>query len=153
MTGNCRTAAATLARDRPVLPVEVWTHTKGKATRDKLSHLVSLNYDTYVIDEVAGVPFDVRNLLCVPREANLTARSPALANAVATEQLVPTDRIFSHVFPCCAIRGACCRNPHSGCCLNRKTVLSVEPSGARLIGHKKWGHGKPAGEALRRSGL
>ena len=72
MTGNCRTAAATLARDRPVLPVEVWTHTKGKATRDKLSHLTSLNYDTYVIDEVAGVSFDVRNLLCVPRSANLT---------------------------------------------------------------------------------
>ena len=69
-----RGAAATLARDRPVLTVEVWTHTKDKATHDKLSHLASLNCDTYVIDEVAGVPFDVRNLLCVPREANLTTR-------------------------------------------------------------------------------
>ena len=147
-----RGAAATLARDRPVLTVEVWTHTKDKATRDKLSHLASLNYDTYVIDEVAGVPFDVRNLLCVPREANLTTRSPTLANAIATQQLVPTNRIFSHVFPCCALRGACCHNPRSGCCLDLETVRRVEPSAARLIGHTKWGRGKPAGGALRRSG-
>ena len=70
-----RGAAATLARDRPVLTIEVWTHTKAAATRSKLSHLAGLNYDAYVIDELAGIPWDVRNLLCLPREANLIARS------------------------------------------------------------------------------
>lgn len=128
-----RGAAATLARDRPVLTIEVWTHTKAAATRSKLSHLAGLNYDAYVIDELAGIPWDVRNLLCLPREANLIARSPALAAALATQKLVPTDRIFSHVFPCCSRRGACCRNPASGCCLDLATVRRVEPSAARLI--------------------
>ena len=128
-----RGAVATLARDRPVLTLEVWTHTKAGATHSMLSHLASLNYDTYVIDELAGIPWDVRNLLCLPREANLIARSPALAAALATQKLVPTDRIFSHVFPCCSRRGACCRNPASGCCLDLATVRRVEPSAARLI--------------------
>jgi len=103
------------------------------ATHSMLSHLASLNYDTYVIDELAGIPWDVRNLLCLPREANLIARSPALAAALATQKLVPTDRTFSHVLPCCSRRGACCRNPASGCCLDLATVRRVEPSAARLI--------------------
>lgn len=41
-----RGAESILARDRPVLTVEVWTHTKAAATRAKLAHLAQLNYDT-----------------------------------------------------------------------------------------------------------
>ena len=41
-----RGAESTLLRDRPVLTVEVWTHTKAAATRDKLAHLAQLSYDT-----------------------------------------------------------------------------------------------------------
>ena len=60
-------ANATLTRDAPIITVEVWVHTRAAATRRLMEHLGRIGYDAYLIEEVAGWPLDVRNLLCLHR--------------------------------------------------------------------------------------
>ena len=131
-------AAATLARDRPVMTVEVWTHVKTGATRTVLRHLLQLGYDPYVVDEVAGVPLDVRNLLLLPHERNLTrAGASAAFDAAVKARLLLKVRseadLFENVFPCCKQHAACCRN-RATCCRNLKAVHRHEPTAAKLLG-------------------
>ena len=60
-----RGASSTLARDAPLLAVEVHVHGNRTFTVELLSHLFGIGYSLYVVDEVCG-RLDCRNLLGAP---------------------------------------------------------------------------------------
>lgn len=117
-------ANATLTRDAPIITVEVWVHTRAAATRRLMEHLGRIGYDAYLIEEVAGWPLDVRNLLCLPRTRRMHLRpSPTLDLAVSARRLFAVDEasIFELAYPCCRRGGACCTKRQT-CCLDAAAV-------------------------------
>ena len=60
-------ARRVLERDQPLLTTESTVHYDANATRAQLSLLQAAGYDSYLIEEIAGMRADVRNLLHVPR--------------------------------------------------------------------------------------
>ena len=108
-----------------------------KFTRDLLSYIDSLGYDSFVIEEPCGVRADCRNLLNLPRRgatqrASPFYGSPTLDLATAARRLFAVDggSIFEHAYPCCARGGACCnKNTVGGA---HQLLLVMLPSSALL---------------------
>ena len=105
----------TIARDRPVLVLEVTVHHAPARTRALLARVDSLGYDAFMIEEICGMRPDCRNLLALPRPHRTEKRSrfsgsDALDLASASRALIPVDahNIGSLAFPCCRRGGACC---------------------------------------------
>ena len=118
-----------LERDQPLLTTESTVHYDANATRAQLSLLQAAGYDSYLIEEIAGMRADVRNLLHVPRSRKGSfVGSNALDLAVAAKVLfaVTPRTIASFAFPCCRRGGECCPVGPSGklarntCCMHWK---------------------------------
>ena len=132
----------TISRDMPIFTVECAVHKSPTYTKKLLSFLESLGYQTFLIEEEAGFPLDVRNLLNLPLRhrqrlggvvtadaapahtdrRNRTApnwnASHLLQKLVAMDRLIPVtaSTIFEHAYPCCATGGTCCSS-HAKCCM------------------------------------
>jgi FkbM family methyltransferase len=61
-----RGAVRTLKRDLPVFSVECAVHKSPAYTTRLLQFIASLGYQTLLVEEEAGIPLDVRNLLNLP---------------------------------------------------------------------------------------
>ena len=61
-----RGAVRTLKRDLPVFSVECAVHKSPDYTIKLLQFIASLGYQTLLVEEEAGIPLDVRNLLNIP---------------------------------------------------------------------------------------
>ena len=101
----------TLLRDQPVVATEATVHYAPERTTALIAFFESLSYDSYLIEEVAGMRADVRNILHLPRSrAAAFADSYALDLAVASKVLhaVGSRDVLQYAFPCCAAGAACC---------------------------------------------
>ena len=85
-----RGAVRTIARDRPMVTVEVFPKSLSRrvGTRLLLNFTESLGYHAFVVDESCGAPADCRNVLLVPAESiERFHGSPALDSAVNASRL------------------------------------------------------------------
>jgi len=62
-----RGGSRTLRRDAPVFTVECVVHKSPQYTTALLEQLAAMGYETLLVEEEAGLPFDTRNLLNLPR--------------------------------------------------------------------------------------
>lgn len=122
-----RGAATILKRDGPIVSTELRVHEDANATLAILRFVDSLSYDTFLVEEVCGIPrVDCRNLLLLPRHRRRQLlRSPTLDLATAARHLFKVDEatIFDHAYPCCRSGGECCPNGAShleSCCTKER---------------------------------
>ena len=138
-----RGGMGTLRRDKPIFSVECAVHKSPAYTEKLLNFIAGLGYITLLVEEEAGIPLDVRNLLNLPmrpRRAEVEAPlakvieqphrapqirdrvhqslSPTLHRHIVSGRLVRVNSstIFRHAYPCCTAGGACCRSPQR-CCM------------------------------------
>lgn len=71
-----------LQRDKPLLSYEVAVHRHQAHTKALLGYIDSLGYSSFLIEEIAGMTADVRNVLAVPASRlRAFTSSPALTAA------------------------------------------------------------------------
>jgi FkbM family methyltransferase len=116
-------AGAVCARDLPVLTTEVVVHLHPARTAALLTRLDAMGYDSFLLEEIAGLRPDTRNLLNIPRARTaefLGAHALDLAAASRALVAVTNASVFEYAFPCCRRGGACCpldrRGRARGCC-------------------------------------
>ena len=130
-------AMSTIARDQPLLSVELTVHKHPERTRSLLRLIDSLGYDALVVQEIAGVRCDIVNALCLPRSRRrLLANSNVLDLGVASRALVAVDAdtVNRTAFPCCVAGGACCPNPLDQMCCSHGLVQAWMNGVARAGG-------------------
>jgi len=124
-----------LQRDKPLLSYEVAVHRHQAHTKALLGYIDSLGYSSFLIEEIAGMTADVRNVLAVPASRlRAFTSSPALTAAYLGNALLPVDEstILLHAFPCCAPKQPCCPGGRNGCCAHwqvHKWIGSVVAQG------------------------
>ena len=134
--------AAVLARDQPLLSVELHVHKKPAQSQALLRQLTALGYDAYFVEEICGMRADCRNLLCVPRSRHASlVGSDALDAALQARAIFPVDAetILQYAFPCCR-RGAPCCSGRS-CCAHFKVHAYVNRglrSGTLTSAERMW---------------
>lgn len=136
-----RGALAVVRRDRPVIVTEAIVHSRREAAEAVLRHVRALGYDSYLIEEVAGIRADIRNLLHVPREMHASLRDMgALDVAVAARalQAVSAETIGQHAFPCCVRGGECCPAGGRDCCAHYRVDRWLRQSGGDHGGDLQW---------------
>ena len=128
----------TLARDAPVFTVECVVHKSPAYTRTLLEWIGSMGYETFLIEEEAGLPLDTRNVLCLPwsprskhtteagaaPEAGTKHRRKHWRDSATIRRFLGSGRLVhvnassvtEHAYPCCAQKGACCLSPRH-CCM------------------------------------
>ena len=130
-----RGGSLTLARDAPVFTVECVMHKSPAYTRSLLERIQSMGYETFLIEEEAGLPLDTRNLLNLPwsRRSRHTTEDAApeaaydrkhwrnsatMRRFLAVGRLVRVNAssVAEHAYPCCAQNGTCCPSPKH-CCM------------------------------------
>jgi FkbM family methyltransferase len=114
-------ARQTILKDRPVFTVELTVHKDAQLTQKFMALLSTLDYDSYLVEEVCGDRVDCRNLINIPRSrTHEFMHSPTLDMATAARKLFKVDAasILQHAYPCCRPGGACCRHPRSCCMKN-----------------------------------
>lgn len=121
-----RGATATILRDAPVVTTELFVHANASYTRELMNYVSeTLQYDSYLVEEVCGLRMDCRNLLHVPRRrAGILNANPILGLAAASWKLfrVNEHTVSEHAFPCCSAGRACCSNALSKTCCNEAVV-------------------------------
>ena len=143
-----RGAVQTIQRDQPLISVELTVHKHPEQTRSLLRLMGSLDYDTLLVEEIAGNRCDIRNVLCLPRSRRRQfANSNVLDLGVASRALVAVDAdtVNQTSFPCCVAGGACCPSPNEFSCCSHGAVHAwmnkvVRTGGAdlRLATRTRW---------------
>lgn len=133
-------ATRLLQRDAPLISYELAVHSNQTYSTELLSFVESLGYTSFLVEEIAGMNADVRNLLAFP-SSRLTdfQSSPALNTAYMGNTLLPVSSrtILLHAFPCCKKGGDCCPVGARGSCCSHWRVSAwitsvVQHGGADL---------------------
>ena len=90
--------SAVLRRDRPIFTAEVMIHRSESYNQRMLAMLDKLAYRAYLVPEQCGLPYDCRNLICMPREkplrlTSLVATTVQILNASMLAAAVPLPRV------------------------------------------------------------
>lgn len=92
-----------ITRDRPILTLEVEFAYKER-TKNLLQQVLHLDYKLHLVPEVCGVRRTLRNVICIPVEYRVSARtSAALANGT-----IQVDRLFLESLPDACSHAASC---------------------------------------------
>ena len=113
-----RGATRVVARDAPILTTEASVQRQPGAARSLLRLLDRLGYDSFLVEEIAGMQADVRNILHIPRARRAQLRgSHILDLAVASRSLlaVTPENIQDLAYPCCRPGDVCCPNKWRCC--------------------------------------
>jgi hypothetical protein len=70
-------------RDRPIITTEVLVQSARGVADDLFALLDAQQYDSYLVDEIAGVNLDCRNVIHVPRERRRQSATLDLASATS----------------------------------------------------------------------
>lgn len=153
--GALQGATRLLRRDQPLISYELTVHDNQRASRELLAYTEALGYASFLVEEIAGMRADVRNVLAIPHSRLKLVQfrsSPGLNAAFLGNLLLPVDsrNILLHSFPCCAPGAVCCpydrgqRQLSPGCCSHWRVdewlKSTVQSGGADLqwFSRRRW---------------